>query len=136
MHSIPNTLAELGPGDSIGVGLSAMLSGVNKYYALDIVKYSKSETNLKIFDELVSLFESRSARPNKGWPDFDEYLDDNLFPSHILDENLLKKSLSNKRIAAIRHAIENPPHHNIKGNIMIKYMVPWSEESIIEKKLC
>ena len=131
MRSIPNTLAELGPGDSLGIGLSAMLCGVNNYYALDVVKYSNIETNLEIFDELVTLFESRAARPTKGWPDFDEYLNENLFPSHILTDELLKESLSEKRVAAIRNILKNPEYQS--NEVSIKYMVPWSDESIIEK---
>ena len=76
MRSIPNTLAELGPGDSLGIGLSAMLCGVDNYYALDVVRHSNLETNLKILDDLVALLESRAARPAKGWPDIDGYLNE------------------------------------------------------------
>ena len=39
----PNIVAELGPGDSIGMGLMALLTGSSKYYALDIVE----KTNVK-----------------------------------------------------------------------------------------
>ena len=73
MLKMPNTLAELGPGDSIGVGLASMLCGVNNYYALDVERYANIERNLQVLDELVALFESRSERPTKGWPDFDKY---------------------------------------------------------------
>lgn len=131
LRSIPNTIAELGPGDSLGMGLAAMLCGANKYYALDVKKYSHIETNLKIFDELVALFKSRAKRPTKGWPDFDKYLDDNLFPSHILNDELLKASLSEKRIAGIRNTLKNPACQN--EGITIKYMVPWLNSNIIEK---
>jgi len=131
MRSIPNTLAELGPGDSLGIGLAAMLCGVNNYFALDVVRHSSSEINTKIFDELVALFESRAERPTKGWPDFDKYLDDNLFPGHILDDELLKASLSEKRIEAIRDTLEYPEQRT--NEITIKYMVPWSEDNVIAK---
>ena len=43
---VPGTLAELGPGDSIGIGLAAMLSGVDRLYTLDIVRFSNKERNL------------------------------------------------------------------------------------------
>ena len=132
MHSIPNTLAELGPGDSIGVGLAAMLSGVNNYYSLDVVRFANTASNLKIFDELVTLFMRRTARHTKGWPDYDCYLDDNLFPSHILTEEILAKSLAEDRIARIRTALADPNAH--QQEITIKYMVPWSSEKIIEKE--
>src|SRR5689334_13627986 len=111
MRSIPNTLAELGPGDSLGVGIAAMLCGVNRYYALDVVKHSNIEINLKILDELVELLKARARRPTKGWPDFDEYLDSNGFPSHILNGPLLSETLAAKRIEAIRRAIETPDDH-------------------------
>jgi len=132
MHSIPNTIAELGPGDSLGIGLAAILSGVNNYYALDVVNYSNTERNLLIFDELVTFFKSRIGRPSKGWPDYDRYLDDKLFPSHILTDDVLNASLSQKRIALIQNALTNPDSSN--KEIIIKYMVPWSDDSVIKKE--
>jgi SAM-dependent methyltransferase len=59
MREMPRTLAELGPGDSIGVGLAALLSGVDRYYALDVVRFSDTASNLAVFDELAAL--------SKGW---------------------------------------------------------------------
>jgi hypothetical protein len=59
MRAMPRTLAELGPGDSIGVGLAALLSGVDRYYALDVVRYSNTQSNLAIFDELAALSKAR-----------------------------------------------------------------------------
>src|SRR3954471_22067499 len=56
MRSIPQSLAELGPGNSLGVGLAAMLCGVDRYVALDVVNYSNPRVNLAVFDELVDLF--------------------------------------------------------------------------------
>lgn len=131
MTTIPQTLAELGPGDSIGIGLAAMLSGIDNYYALDVVKYSNVESNLRIFDDLVDLFRQRAAGPKNGWPDYKKYLDSNRFPSHILTEDILAKSLSDERIASIRNAIlgvdSNAPY------ISIKYMVPWTDKSVIDE---
>src|SRR5436305_1646470 len=69
MHTIPDTVAELGPGDSLGTGLAALLSGANHYYALDVVYYANTPRNLMIFDQLVNLFQRRTGRPSKGWPD-------------------------------------------------------------------
>ena len=132
LRAVPNTVAELGPGDSIGIGLAAMLSGVNRYFALDVVKYSNTDFNLKIFDELVSLFESRASRTHKGWPEIVQLLDENRFPSHILTDEWLQKSLSKERISLIRNAIENPEF--LDNDIAVTYMVPWSESDVIEKE--
>ena len=107
LRSIPDTVAEIGPGDSLGVGIAALLSGVNNYYALDILHYATTELNLEIFDGLVDLFKRRAKRPSKGWPDFDSYLDENLFPSHILTDKILNSALSEQRIRSIRRLISS-----------------------------
>ncbi|MDQ3775455.1 MAG: hypothetical protein M3461_14430, partial [Pseudomonadota bacterium] len=129
---MPNTLAELGPGDSLGVGLAAMLSGVNNYYALDVVRYSNTELNLKIFEELIALLKARAERPSKGWPDFDRYLNSQLFPSHILTEEMLEQSLCENRIGQIRSALLNSGSQT--SGVTIRYMVPWSDSSVIAKE--
>jgi hypothetical protein len=132
IRTIPDTIAELGPGDSLGVGLASMLSGVNNYYALDVVEYANTDSSIDIFEELVALFKMRTARPVKGWPDYDLYLNNGLFPSHILTDDLLNTSLSDERIALIRKAIVNPKSQN--NGISIKYIVPWSDENVIQKE--
>jgi SAM-dependent methyltransferase len=132
MRVIPETMAELGPGNSLGVGLAALLSGVENYYALDIVRYAHTERDLVLFDELVDLFTKRAGRPSKGWPDFDQHLDVNFFPSHILTEKVLDAALAQERVEFIRNAVLNM---NSDGNrITIKYVVPWSEPHVVMKE--
>jgi hypothetical protein len=46
LRKIPDSMAELGPGDSIGTGLAALLSGVNHYYALDIIRYANNDVDI------------------------------------------------------------------------------------------
>jgi hypothetical protein len=130
VRRIPDTLAELGPGDSLGAGLAALLSGVNKYYALDVVPYSDNATNLRVFDELVGLFRQRAPRPEKGWPDFDPYLDDRLFPSHILTDAWLNECLRPDRIAFLRDALTSCSRP--AASTPIRYMVPWDDIGVIE----
>ena len=60
------------------------------------------------------------------------YLDSNPFPSHILNGPLLSEILAAKRIEAIRRAIETPDDHAGELEPAIKYMVPWSDDSVIE----
>lgn len=130
VRSIPKTFAELGPGDALGVGLAALLSGASRYYALDVVRYSNVEVNLRILDDLIALFRARAPRPVKGFPNFDAYLNHDLFPSHILTDELLARSLAEKRIASIRDAVEHPERH---GTVTIRYMVPWADSAVIEE---
>src|SRR3979409_1984427 len=58
------TMAELGPGDSLGIGLAALISGTQRYLALDAVRYADSTRNLQIFDESIALFRDRAPIPD------------------------------------------------------------------------
>lgn len=130
MAGIPPCMAELGPGASLGTGIAALLSGVNRYVALDVVKHSDVTANLKAFDELTAMFQHRQPRPLKGWPDFDHYLDDRLFPSHILSDEHLRRTMAPDRLTCIRRAIEEPGRRF--GDLCIEYKVPWSDATVVE----
>ncbi len=127
LEQLPATVAELGPGESIGVGLAALLSGADHYIGLDVVAHSNPATNERILGELVRIYADRTPRPDKGWPDFDPYLDERLFPSHILTEDVLRRSLAPNRIDAIRQAIRGAP----AAQISAVYRAPWSDPKII-----
>lgn len=132
MRTPPESIAELGPGSSLGTGLAAVLCGTNRYYALDVVNYANPECNLRILDELVALFRQRAPRPTNGWPSFDQYLGPQLFPHHILSDSLLSKSLAEDRIARIRKALESGGQC---GDISIRYIAPWSNAQSVELEL-
>jgi len=51
----PLTVAELGPGGSLGTGLAALLSGAEKYIGLDAVEHALNQTNIRILSELLTL---------------------------------------------------------------------------------
>ena len=121
--TMPETVAELGPGDSLGIGFCAMLSGANRYYALDVVEFANSEFNLRIFDELAEMFRTRTPFEPKGFPDFRAQLGETGFPSHILTDELLAVSLSENRLDAIRRSLKG---EKVSG-ISLRYMVPWSD---------
>lgn len=125
LQNLPRRVVEFGPGDCFGVGIAALLSGANEYYGLDVLNYTNTDTNLRILYEMVELFKIRAARPHKGWPDFDEFLDERLFPSHILSDNILEQTLNPQRLKDIEEAIKNPK--NPHNPIIIKYIVPWMD---------
>lgn len=129
LRAIPDTVAELGPGDSLGIGLAAMLCGARRCYALDVQEYANPAANLMMFEQLVELFRARAASPTAGWPDFGQYLDRRNFPSHILTESVLSASLAESRIGRIREAIVNPGQP--QDGLSMTYVVPWSDASVI-----
>jgi hypothetical protein len=57
-------VGELGPGDSIGVGLAALLCGADRYVGLDVVPFSEKADLKIVFDELVQLFSRREPIPD------------------------------------------------------------------------
>jgi hypothetical protein len=130
MRALPRSLAELGPGDTLGVGLAAILCGVERYFALDVVRYSNTQANLAVFDELLELLHSRAPRSTKGWPDYDEYLDEHLFPSDILTDEILGEALAPPRVADIRAAIASGKSRRVE----ITYAVPWNETTQIARQ--
>jgi len=107
LNSCPKVVVELGPGDSLGIGLAALLSGSEKYLAFDIFKHANTENNLLIFDELVILFNDRTPIPrDEEFPAVKPSLGDKYsFPDHILDQNRLQNALEKNRLDRIRKSI-------------------------------
>lgn len=135
LQKIPNTIAELGPGDSLGIGLAALLSGANEYYALDVKKSCNTERNLGVLNELVELFRARARTPaSEGFSDIKPYLDSNVFAGVILTEEQLMESLREERIDDIRRAIMGLQSDAIdqSGKIKIRYIVPWSDPDALD----
>lgn len=132
---VPNKLAELGPGDSLGIGISALLSGSEKCYALDIVRYTDAKKNLEIFEKLVTLFRERTAVPRDlSFSQIQPELDNYDFPHHILTDALLEASLKPERLNRIRESIRNldNPEYSSGPDCMICYKVPWTDSAVIE----
>ena len=146
MQTIPETVAELGPGNSLGVGLCALLSGVRQCFAFDVVEHANLEANIEIFDELatkasdwgydgleldelVTLFSTRAEIPDEQeFPHVKPYLDDYSFPDEILTDEVLATALEPGRVQAIRDALRN----GAGTDTCIQYKVPWLNTNIVE----
>lgn len=132
LETNPGVVAELGPGDSIGIGLSALLSGTESYRAFDIVKYANNEKNIEIFEGLINLFNQRENIPDDvEFPFVLPHLDSYKFPSHILTDERLKKALDPERVERIRNDIQrlNDPSSSIQ------YVVPWNHQKMIQENV-
>lgn len=128
-REIPANVAELGPGDSIGVGLAALLSGVESYFALDVIKYWNNDRNLRILDELVVLFQKKEPIPgNKEFPLLQPVPDDFQFPENIITDQILNQTLNMNRVSKIREELMNPENGN---NMFIHYKIPWNDIGIM-----
>jgi hypothetical protein len=119
----PSRVAELGPGDSIGIGLAALLCGADRYYGLDALPLANLRRNLGIFDELVELFRARAAIPgDEEFPGVKPRLQAYDFPAALFD------CPDASRIERIRRSIEDPLH----PDSLIRYVAPWWDPKVIE----
>jgi len=101
--SFPRVIAELGPGSSLGAGLAGLISGAQRYYGLDIVKYCSNLHNLEIFDALVALFQAGTPIPDENeFPSVKPTLRSYDFPGHIFSGELFKKTPERERISQLR----------------------------------
>jgi len=120
----PGVVAELGPGDSLGIGLASLLSGARKLIALDVVKYANNSRNHQILDELVGLFARKSPIPGDDeFPDVFPRLPSYAFPSEIIDDSRLEAGLASSRIAAIHRALDG---EGANESMQVQYLVPWN----------
>ena len=126
--TVPKAVAELGPGDSLGIGLCALLTGADRYIGLDLVPFTDLSRNLVIFNELVELFQSREPIPNDNeFPRIRPKLSDYSFPSNILDDETMSRALTPERKNAMRDQLLNGT-----GEMMV-YAAPWYAKDQIEK---
>lgn len=131
-NKVPGNVAELGPGDSLGVGLAALLSGSERYFALDVVKYWQPERNIQMLNDLLILFNSRASIPeNDEFPNIFPVLDDYSFPSKILTEEILKRSLEPSRIKKIGYELKNTDD---PSNTFINFKIPWCDKEVINER--
>ena len=129
----PETVAELGPGDSMGIGIAALLSGSDHYCAFDVVEYAAASKNIGIFHKLVELFRRRAPIPDRDeLPEVKPYLDSYTFPEHVLDEERLDAALRPERLKAIEEALRilGP---DPTGTVSVRYVVPWDNPEIIRE---
>lgn len=130
----PKSVAELGPGDSLGLGLAAVLSGADRYYALDRLRYATSGHNLTILDELIELFRARAPIPGDDeLPHVHPKLDDYRFPSDLLGDARLDRALEPSRLERIRRVVGE--QREADGEIEIRYFAPWDDTAEIRPEM-
>jgi hypothetical protein len=134
MKKSPQTIIELGCGSSIGVGLAALLTGSNNYYAFDIRKLTKPEKNIKILDDLIKMFRNKSIIPHKEkFKEIKPYLESYNFPNQLFNRNDLINFLQEKRIKKIKKALSNinqDLNPDLNQEINIAYKAPWTPQHL------
>jgi Methyltransferase domain len=120
----PRRVAELGPGDSIGIGLASLLCGADRYYGLDALPLANLRRNLGVFDELVGLFRARSPIPDDAeFPNVRPKLRSYDFPDALIIRS------DEERVKRIRRSVIEPRG----ADSLIRYVAPWWSPEVIEE---
>lgn len=111
-------IGELGPGDSLGIGLAALLSGAARYVGLDIVPYSSKADLERMFDELLNMYTKGERVPDdKEFPFLRPRIDSYEFPRDAVD----RRNLSTKA-----EEIRNQLRAGLNSGSLLGYKVPWT----------
>jgi hypothetical protein len=118
-------VGELGPGDSIGVGLAALLSGAESYVGLDVFPFSaKSDPNV-ILDDLVGMFSRREPIPDvEEFPAVRPRLPTYKFPEHAIAWEGF-----DDRVERVRGDLRN----GLDAGRCVRYRAPWSSRDAVER---
>jgi hypothetical protein len=112
-------VAEIGPGDSLGIGLSAIYSGASNYYAFDVLEHANTKKNEIINSELKDFFISNKDIPNTEKQRFTSpNLPNYLFPDVL---KYYSKSYYESKFNEIKKALTRGDSDQVK----IQYIVPW-----------
>ncbi len=110
-------IGELGPGESVGTGLAALLSGAAYYVGLDVVAFP-SRNAVTIFEELVNLYRTKAPIPDDTeFPKVKPTLGSYEFPDHLMDWPGF-----DERVGQIRREIKD----GLQNCRVLRYHAPWT----------
>lgn len=128
-HSSFEAIAELGPGDSLGIGIAALLTGSDTYYAFDAKPHANLARNAATLQELVTLFSARAPIPGpEEFPDVLPSLRSWDFPHRVLTGERMQRALAPERLVQIRRAIAGEP-----SSITLAYAAPWWSSDVVRE---
>ena len=127
----PKVVVELGPGDSLGLGCAALLSGAEQYIGLDVVAHADAEHDTKVLAELVDLFQHHTPIPDgRLFPNLEPKLSSYSFPNRLFSADGSRRiRLEPKRLEAIRAALVDR-QNVLYDNVPVGYTAPWGPHTL------
>lgn len=116
---LPQAVAEVGPGDSLALGIAALLSGARTYHAYDVKAFSCPAEDAARVPLMARLFASRTPFPADGWPDVHAVLGSGLEPA---THAWAAADTRPERQAAIAAALEGATESK---DAPVAYVTPW-----------
>ncbi len=128
---LPEVVAELGPGDSLGTGLAWLIAGASRYLAFDVRRYATTKRNAAVFDALVARFLRRAPAPGReAFPEMKPDLESTSFPSEILSDAHLTRALSPDRLRSLRDSLARVEQ---AASGPVAYIVPWDDAANVRE---
>lgn len=98
LAGVPARVAEIGPGDSLGTGLAALLCGAQAYCGLDVHDFTEVARDQLLVDRLAELLRARTGVPS-GWPDVSRHLDAGRHPRSLVPAEVARATTEERRHA-------------------------------------
>ncbi len=127
----PKVVVELGPGDSLGLGCAALLSGAEQYIGLDVVAHANPEHDVKVLDELVELFKHHAPIPDgRSFPNLLPEIQSYRFPDRVFAADAPRRiDLDPERLKSIREALLDR-QDVLYDNVPVGYTAPWGPRTL------
>jgi hypothetical protein len=127
----PKVVVELGPGDSLGLGCAALLSGAEQYIGLDVVARASAENDVKVLDELVELFEHHAPIPDgRVFPNLLPELQSYRFPARLFtDDGARRIRIEPERLKSIREALVDR-QDVLYDDVPVGYTASWGPRTL------
>ena len=124
----PGTFLEVGPGDSVGTGMCALLSGFEQYIAVDVIDHVQWDVSADHITALAKVFRERSPLPADDaiegvLPPLNDRSIPDPWPWSSL--SLVDDSEILRRVSAIRDSVSS------KGSSgVLSFRSPWSRTMV------
>jgi SAM-dependent methyltransferase len=104
----PKVVAEIGPGDSLGTGIAALLSGASTYVAFDAVEYAATDRDQEMVEVIRALFAEPAAVPiTVGGM----HVADDVSPRDVIGAARVKAAAADDRARDVRSALGGDGHN-------------------------
>jgi len=129
----PKVIAELGPGDSIGVGLLGLLCGAKEYYAFDSINYTNLKDNINILEDLTKMLKNEEKIPNEEeFPEISPKIINYDFSKIFIQEFNILDNIDEKSNRLFNTILQEDISQNNFPSV--QYFAPWNQNDLIKKE--
>ena len=123
------TVVELGPGNSVATGISAVLSGTDRYTGLDVIRHVAHRCGAPVLERLRTAFAEQAPIPDRtAYPSLRPAPARYDFPAAALGVPM-RADERDRRVRDLRRDLDAIAAGG-DGGEALRYVVPWGPDSI------